>query len=80
MPPYLLIHGTEDEQVEYSQSVNFMGKMHELGNDVELVTLRGARHGMGAWGGLDDMYIPQLLEWLSRKLPKRQATQGKDST
>ena len=69
MPPYLLIHGTADEQVHYSQSVEFKAAMEELGNDVELVTLHGARHGMGSWAGLDGMYIPQMLEWLGRKLP-----------
>lgn len=68
MVPYLLIHGTADEQVDYNQSVDFMEAMQALDNDVELVTLPGARHGMGAWGGLEEQYIPQLLEWLARKL------------
>lgn len=74
MPPYLLLHGTVDEQVDYDQSVNFVEAMQALGNDIELVTLPGARHGMGAWTGLETQYIPQMLDWLARKVPSSDAS------
>ena len=61
--------GTADEQVDYSQSTELLARMEALGNACELVTLGGARHGMGSWGELEDLYIPPLLGWLAKTLP-----------
>lgn len=45
LPPYLLMHGTVDKLVPYSQSKNFYEALIENGNEAQLVTVEGQGHG-----------------------------------
>jgi len=45
-PPVLMIHGTEDRTVPYSQSVALKESLEEAGVAVELITIEGAGHGL----------------------------------
>lgn len=44
-PPTLLLHGDEDTDVPYEQSVMMHGALREAGVQAELVTMKGAGHG-----------------------------------
>lgn len=44
LPPMLIIHGTNDQSVDYSSAKSFADKMKLLGNDFEFQTLEGAHH------------------------------------
>lgn len=45
LPPTLIIHGTADHVVPYTNATDFTAKMIAAGNHCELVTLEGIAHG-----------------------------------
>jgi dipeptidyl aminopeptidase/acylaminoacyl peptidase len=45
-PPTMLIHGTEDTDVPYEQSVLMAERLKEVGIKYELITIPGAEHGL----------------------------------
>ena len=45
-PPTVLIHGTDDTDVPYQQSLLMAEQFRKLGLDHELVTIQGAEHGL----------------------------------
>lgn len=45
MPPTLVLHGTGDEVTPYAGAKQFDQKMEELGNECQLITFEGGRHG-----------------------------------
>ncbi len=49
MPPYLLIHGTEDAAVPFNLSVKMCEKMRQAGASCEVFPVEGAPHGVGPW-------------------------------
>jgi len=51
-------HGTSDVNIGYSNSVNFVAYMKNLGKDITLVTLEGKTHF-----DLDTEYMDQVLEF-----------------
>ena len=70
MPPFLLIHGTEDELVSYSQSVKMHERMTQLGLNCELFTVEGGRHGVGPWekDPKFQAYKEKMVAWLKNVL------------
>ena len=72
LPPFLLIHGTEDRQVPYEQSVQMCEKLKLAGVPCELYTVRGGPHGVGAWEKHPDLqnYKVHMVEWLKRVLTR----------
>jgi acetyl esterase len=70
LPPFLLLHGTADEQVPYEQSPRFCEALKAQGNTCELYTVPGARHGMGQWEEHEDQqdYKVKVVEWLTQIL------------
>jgi acetyl esterase len=70
LPPFLLIHGTEDEQVPYQQSVRFRRALLDKGAKVELYTVDGAKHGVGPWekDPGQQAYKIKFIEWLRAAL------------
>ena len=70
LPPFLLLHGTADEQVPYQQSPRFCEALKAKGNQCELYSIPGARHGMGQWeqnaGQLE--YKQKVVDWLKQTL------------
>jgi len=68
LPPFLLIHGDQDQQVPLKQSIQFQKQMKELGNDCELIVIPGGGHGMGSWRKLDSDYLARMIAWLQNRL------------
>lgn len=46
-PPTILVHGTEDTDVPYSESWKMAARLKEAGVERELVTVEGGGHGLG---------------------------------
>lgn len=67
LPPFLLIHGTADKQVNYQQSVEFQKKLRAAGNLCDLITVEGAEHGMGIITKYPDTQI-KMIAWLKQTL------------
>jgi alpha-L-fucosidase 2 len=70
-PPTLLIHGTVDESVLYSQSVNYQARLAELGVPCELITIPGGEHRLQKWNSLKPSYERQWADWLAKELGHR---------
>lgn len=70
MPPFLLIHGSKDDDVPYSQSVEMCKKMKDAGASCELITIEGAPHGMDHWESHPEFlwYKKALVDWLQKTL------------
>lgn len=68
LPPYLLIHGTRDEQVPYEQSTRFQQQMKAAGNTCDLFTIPDGRHGMRGWDKDHPEYKSFLVDWLRKTL------------
>ncbi len=70
MPPYLLMHGSKDEDVPYEQSVEMCKAMKAAGAKCELVTVEGGEHGMDHWEPHPELqwYKRALVDWLTKTL------------
>ena len=70
LPPFLLIHGDKDQQVDYEQSPRFCAALKEAGNKCELITVRDGAHGMGAWEQNPEQYgyKGKVVKWLLQRL------------
>ena len=68
LPPFLLMHGTEDKSVLYSQSVNFQAKLKDNKVPCELVTVQGAPHRLSDWEKFDASYKTRMIAWLEQTL------------
>lgn len=72
MPPFLLIHGSKDEDVPYEQSLEMCDRMKKAGASCELITIEGAPHGMDHWEDHPEFlwYKKALVDWLQKTLSK----------
>lgn len=70
MPPFLLIHGSKDEDVPHDQSVEMCDKMKQAGARCDLITVEGAPHGMDHWEPHPEFlwYKKALVDWLQKTL------------
>jgi len=66
MPPYLLIHGTEDKGVPFDQSARMCDAMKAAGNRCEVYAVEGAGHGVENWEKEPALrhYKAKMVEWL----------------
>ena len=73
LPPYLLIHGDQDDKVPYEQSVLFQAASRKLGNTCDLITIPGGGHGMGGWQKLPSgaTYAGDMIKWLNKVMAKK---------
>ena len=56
-PPTLLLHGDEDTDVPYQQSVIMSEALSERGIENDLITIRGGRHGFDG-----DVDLPEVRD------------------
>ena len=72
MAPFLLIHGTADEQVPYELSPDFCKAIQKTGTACELISVEGGKHGMGSWEKNPAMqhWKPELVAWLNTTVGK----------
>jgi acetyl esterase len=69
MPPFLVIHGTKDDQVLYEQSTLMCDAMHKVNVTCDLITIAGGGHGMGSWKAPEmQHYKPEMIAWLKKTL------------
>src|SRR5580658_2563471 len=75
-PPFLLIHGTADPVVPYTQSVDFCASLKKSSASCDLITVEGAGHGMRQWEPHKSMtaYKPELIKWLGSALAPKPTT------
>jgi len=66
LPPFLLIHGTEDTSVPYSQSIEFKAKLDHYNAPCRLIALQGAGHRLSDWPTQD--YLAEMINWLKQAL------------
>jgi len=72
-PPFLLVHGTEDQVVPPEQSQVLAAALREAGVEVELVLVERAGHGLAPAGGTP---VPSLDEVAQRLISFFQAVLG----
>jgi alpha-L-fucosidase 2 len=68
LPPFLLIHGTEDKSVPYDQSVSFQARLKQNSVPCDLITIKGAPHRISEWSTFQPGYSDQMAQWLTRTL------------
>ena len=68
LPPFLLVHGTADMSVPYSQSLEFQAKLKAAGVSCDLITIDDGVHGMARWEATDPTYKDKVVKWISEKL------------
>jgi alpha-L-fucosidase 2 len=66
-PPFLLIHGTDDNVVPFAQSERFCDKLRESNVGCEIYSVKGGGHGIRAWeySKLTDYKAP-MVRWIQR--------------
>jgi acetyl esterase/lipase len=67
LPPFLLLHGTKDDVVDYQQSVDMCARLRQAGDACELYPVEGGKHGMGNWEAMP-AYKQKVVEWLQETL------------
>jgi acetyl esterase len=71
MPPFLLIHGTEDRLVPFEQSTAMCNRMRAAGASCQIYPVEGAGHGIRWWESsprFRTAYKDKLIEWLNEQL------------
>jgi pectinesterase len=68
LPPFLLVHGTADMSVPYSQSTQMQAKLKAAGVSCDLITIDDGVHGMARWEATDATYKVKVIDWLASKL------------
>ena len=68
-PPFLLIHGTDDNVVPFAQSERFCDKLRESNVACEVYPVKGGAHGIRAWeyAKLTDYKRP-MVQWIQKVL------------
>jgi acetyl esterase len=69
MAPFLVIHGTKDDQVAYEQSPALCDAMRKVGAPCELIVIEGGGHGMSGWRAPEmQHWKPEMVAWLKKTL------------
>ena len=69
MPPFLCIHGTKDDQVDFDQSSELCDAMHKVGSACEVITIQNGGHGMSSWKEPDQQHWKaEMVAWLKKTL------------
>lgn len=68
LPPFLLVHGDADKSVPYQTSLNLQKKLRETGVTCDLITVKGAPHGLLKWNEFHPGYEQEWTAWLEKTL------------
>ncbi|MGA2263726.1 MAG: prolyl oligopeptidase family serine peptidase [Acidobacteriota bacterium] len=68
LPPFLLVHGTEDKSVPFQQSLSFQARLKAAGGTCEPISIPGAPHRMSDWEKFDTGYAARIAAWLKQTL------------
>jgi alpha-L-fucosidase 2 len=68
-PPFLLIHGTDDNVVPFAQSDRFCEKLRASNVGCEVYPVKGGGHGLRSWEALrlTDYKLP-MIRWMQKVL------------
>ena len=68
-PPFLLIHGTDDDVVPFAQSERFCDKLRDANVGCEIYPVKGGAHGVRSWEAakLTDYKSP-MIRWIQKVL------------
>lgn len=66
VPPFLIMHGSNDAVVPFNQSVRLYNKLRECGKDVTFYRLEGGGHGMGGFSSEEAYSI--VFDFVSKYL------------
>jgi dipeptidyl aminopeptidase/acylaminoacyl peptidase len=69
-PPTLLLHGDNDTDVPYQQSVDMAAELKRVGVEHELVTIKGGGHGFDGGKGMEDPRVVAAFERVDAFLKK----------
>ena len=65
MPPFLVIHGTKDDQVPFDQSESLCKAMDKMEVTCNLISIRDGGHGMGGWKAAEmQHWKTEMVAWL----------------
>jgi alpha-L-fucosidase 2 len=64
LPPFLLIHGTADSSVPFSQSLEFQARLQRADVPTTLITLTNAPHRIRDWRNADPQFQQKMVTWL----------------
>ena len=70
-PPFLVIHGTKDQAVDYSQATLTVELFRKLGQRCDLITIKDGVHGVMNWEKDDpgsQKYKTEMVDWLHKTL------------
>lgn len=71
-PPFLLMHGDKDDQVNYSQSEEMEAKLKAAGVTVKLLRIPGAGHGPSFPGAVNPPdYLGEMVRWFDLYLKNK---------
>jgi alpha-L-fucosidase 2 len=71
MAPFLIFHGTADNQVAYEESPAMCEAIRKVGSHCDLIPIEGGGHGMTKWEKVESQqrqWKPQLIAWLTKTL------------
>jgi alpha-L-fucosidase 2 len=71
MAPFLIFHGTQDNQVAYEQSPAFCDAIVKAGSKCDLIPIEGGGHGMSNWEKSEaqqKQWKPQIIAWLKKTM------------
>jgi alpha-L-fucosidase 2 len=70
MAPFLILHGTADDQVAYELSPSMCDALKKVSVGCDLITVQGGKHGMGSWEKTADptAWKTGLVAWLQKTL------------
>jgi acetyl esterase/lipase len=64
LPPVLALHGDQDPIVPYQQSAALVKALKNAGDDADLITVPGGKHGFTP-AQMDQLW-PQIFQWLKK--------------
>jgi acetyl esterase len=69
-PPFLLIHGDQDESVPFAQSLDLQQRLRKVGVRCDLIRIPNGMHATGGWYKIPNVpdWERQMTEWLNRTL------------
>jgi len=70
MAPFLIFHGTKDNQVPYEESPAMCEAMKKTGASCQLIPIEGGSHGMSSWANSPEMqhWKTDVVVWLKKTL------------
>jgi acetyl esterase len=70
LPPFLILQGTADTRVNFSQATNMQSRLEAVHVPCEVIAIPGGDHGMEGWDALLPNYEDQVVKWLQTTLNK----------